>query len=140
MPHFLSPFLDSRESFGLRIERTGANLVDVLETAFDSASRRRGLLGRNGLPVDRGLVIAPCQAVHTFAMRFPIDIVAVSRDGRVLKITASVPPRRIAIAWSAFAVIELAAGVCERIGLVVDDRLTVVSTECEHPHAIAQTA
>ena len=93
------------------------NLVDVLETAFDSASRRRGLLGRDGLPVDRGLVIAPCQTVHTFAMRFPIDIVAVSRDGRVLKITASVPPRRIAISWSAFAIIELAAASVKGSGL-----------------------
>ena len=129
MSHFLSPLLRSRESWGLRIERSGASLVHVLETAFDSASRKRGLLGHDRLPDRRGLVIAPCQAVHTFGMRFPIDIVAVGRDGRVLKICADVPPRRIAVAISAFAIVELAAGVCAGVGLVPGDRLSVVASE-----------
>jgi uncharacterized membrane protein (UPF0127 family) len=81
-----------------------------VEGAFDSATRRKGLLGRDGLEPGVGLVIAPTNLVHTFAMRFPIDILFVSRDGRVLKVRHAVPQRRIAGAWGAFAVVELAAG------------------------------
>jgi uncharacterized membrane protein (UPF0127 family) len=110
----------------LFIERSHEWLVETLDTAFDSTSRRHGLLGRNHLPHEHGLVIAPCQAVHTFGMRFPIDIVAVSREGRVLKVRSSVPARKISMTWNAFAIIELAAGVCASLGLVAGDRLLVV--------------
>ena len=126
MPHFLAPMLKSHATCGLRIERTGGWLAEHLEGAFDSRTRRTGLLGRDRLPNDHALVIAQCQAVHTFAMKFALDIVAVSRDGRVVKIRTDVPPQRIAIAWSAFAIVELAAGVCGTTGLVVGDRLLVV--------------
>ena len=129
--HFLTPVLESTSRCGLRIERTGTWLAEWVEGAFDSQARKRGLLGRDRLPAERALVIAPCQAVHTFAMRFALDIVAVSRDGRVLKIWTGVPPRRIAIAWSAFAIVELAAGVCAGKGLVVGDRLVAIAAECE---------
>ena len=49
-------------------------------------------------------------AIHTFAMRFAIDVLFVSKDGRVLKVRRGVRPGRIAAAWRAFAVIELPAG------------------------------
>ncbi len=85
-------------------------MATVVETAFDSARRRRGLLGRESLGAGHALVIAPCSLVHTFAMQFPIDIVFVARDGRVLKVVPHVPPRRIAGSFGAFAALELAAG------------------------------
>lgn len=118
--HFLSK---SSAGSGLAIERSGVRLVTTIEIAGDSASRRRGLMGRGALAAGRGVVIAPCQGVHTFGMRFPIDIVAVARDGSVIKIRPHVPSRRIVMAWSAFAIIELAAGDSERCGLRVGDRL-----------------
>jgi uncharacterized membrane protein (UPF0127 family) len=69
-------------------------------------------------PLDDGsaLSIAPCHAIHTFFMRFAIDALFVSRDGRVLKVRGDVGPRRIAAAWRAFAVVELRAGAIERSG------------------------
>ena len=110
-PHFLQPLL--RRSAGpqaLWNTRTSLPVATRLEGAFDSATRRKGLLGRDGLEPGVGLVIAPTNLVHTFSMRFPIDILFVSRDGRVLKVRHAVPKRRIAGAWGAFAVVELAAG------------------------------
>ena len=94
--------------------RTGQPVAERLETAFDSASRKKGLLGRDGLPPGVGLVIAPTNLVHTFAMRFPIDILFVSREGRVIKVRAAVSKRRVAGAWGGFAVIEMAAGSLEK--------------------------
>jgi len=101
------------------VERdTGRVLVPHLEIAGDSASRRRGLLGRDGLPDGAALAIAPTNAVHTFFMRFPIDIVFVTRAGRVLKVREAVPAWRIAVGLGAYAVVELAAGGAARAGIV----------------------
>ena len=62
------------------------------------------------MPEGFALIIAPCNAVHTFGMRFAIDLLFVARDGTVLKVCHAVPRRRIAASWRAFATIELAAG------------------------------
>jgi uncharacterized membrane protein (UPF0127 family) len=108
--------------------RTGLPLATVLEAAFDSASRRKGLLGRDGLGQGHGLVIAPTNLVHTFAMRFPIDILFTARDGRVLKVRRAVPRGRIAGAFGGFAVVELPAGEAAASGTEPGDTLEVGPT------------
>ena len=123
MAHFLSPIVESPDRYGLIIERTGVWLAHELEPAFSSAARNKGLLGRDSLPPECGLIIAPTQAVHTFGMRFAIDIIGVNRQGHVVKFRPEVPPRRLLIAWSAFAILELAAGQAHRSGLLPGDRL-----------------
>jgi len=96
MPSFLSSAVGSAARFSLVKEADGAVVVPDLTLAIDSASRRKGLLGREGLPEESGLIIAPSNAVHTFFMRFPIDIVFLTRDGEVLSIRSSVGPWRMA--------------------------------------------
>jgi len=58
-------------------------------------------------------------------MRFPIDILFVARDGRVVKVRHAVPRRRLAAAWGAFAVVELAAGALEASATVAGDIVTL---------------
>jgi uncharacterized membrane protein (UPF0127 family) len=124
--HFLRPFLArTGGSFRLVNERTGLPVATVLEGAFDSASRKRGLLGRDGLSPGHALIIAPSNMVHTFFMRFPIDIVIVSRDGRVVKARRNVPARRVVGALKGFAVIEMAANELDRSGTVAGDRIAI---------------
>ncbi|HXT72034.1 MAG TPA: DUF192 domain-containing protein [Vicinamibacterales bacterium] len=122
--HFLSTATEagrahSRAAIALAHADTGAVVAGQVEIAGDSAARKRGLLGRDGLPPGAALVIAPCSAVHTFGMRFAIDVIFADRDGRVLKIAANVRPRRLAVAWGAFAAIEMAAGEAGRLGVQV---------------------
>jgi hypothetical protein len=93
--HFLSSAKNGWCS--LAIERTGATFVSDVEIARDSASRRRGLLGRESMGPGQAFVIAPSQGVHTFGMRFAIDIIAVARDGRVIKVRSRVSPRRVVL-------------------------------------------
>lgn len=119
--HFLSPAPDG--PCRLVIERTGGTLASNVEIARDSASRRRGLLGRDSISTDQALVIAPCQGIHTFGMRFSIDVVATDRNGRVIKLRSRVSPRRVVLAWSAFAIVELAAGALQCTDLREGDRL-----------------
>lgn len=74
-------------------------------------ARRRGLLGRTELPAEEGLYIVPCEWVHTFRMRFAIDIAFLDRDGRVLTVHHSLKPNRLSrLVWRADGVLELAAG------------------------------
>jgi uncharacterized membrane protein (UPF0127 family) len=128
MAHFLSSLLKSPErTHGLRHVRTGETIATHLERAFDSKTRRQGLLGRDSLPAGTGLIIAPCSSIHTFFMRFAIDVVFVGRDGRVVKVCRHVRPWRMAAALSAFAVIELPAGSLDESAIVPGDSLAVVT-------------
>jgi uncharacterized protein len=111
MKSFLSPLVrSSAAGYALTNTRNNRIVADTLLTAFDSASRRRGLLKHESLPDGQALIIAPSNAIHTFWMRFAIDIAFVTRDGCVVKVCSAVMPWRIAVAWRAYAVIELAAG------------------------------
>jgi len=109
--HCLTPLLqDPGARFGLWNRRTGQPIATRLLPAFDSAARRQGLLGRTGLAEGEALVLAPCSAIHTAFMRFPLDLIFLNRAGTVLKTAPDVPPWRIRAAWRGFAVVELAAG------------------------------
>lgn len=110
-PHFLAPLLRAPQaSWSLVESGSGRTVATTVRTAFDSASRREGLLKQSEWPAGSALIIAPCQAVHTVGMKFAIDVVFVDRAGRVVKVRERVRPFRIAGALSAFATIELPAG------------------------------
>ena len=112
----------------LRNSRNGQTLADHIGCAFDSRSRRTGLLQRDRFESGEALIIAPSTAVHTFGMRFPIDIAVVARDGRIVKSRSIVPPSRIVAALRGFAVIELPAGTLRRHDTLDGDRLVLEST------------
>lgn len=127
MKSFLSPLLKSNAPpFALTNTRNNKIVAQTLLTAFDSASRRKGLLAHDSL-ADGSAMIIDTSAIHTFAMRFAIDVMFVSRDGRVLKVRRHVKPRRIAAAWRAFAVVELAAGAVERSDTRPGDQLQLTA-------------
>jgi uncharacterized membrane protein (UPF0127 family) len=126
MSSFLDPLLRSgATTHVLQNTRTRIIVAARLLTAFDSASRRRGLLGRDGLPPGTALIIAPSSAVHTFFMRFPIDVAFVARNGCVIKVRPAVPPWRATASLRGFTVIEFAAGTLERSGTCAGDHLIV---------------
>jgi uncharacterized membrane protein (UPF0127 family) len=122
--HFLQPLLKKTDlRLGLFVSGRPDPIATVLETAFDSATRRKGLLGRNGLASSTALIIAPCGLVHTFGMRFPIGTVFAGRDGTILKVLDHLARNRLAGAVGAFATIEVAAGLVTDHGLTRGDRL-----------------
>jgi uncharacterized protein len=130
MTSFVDPLRRSgAASLVLTNTRNDRIVADTLLRAFDSESRRRGLLKRDFLADGSALVIAPTNAIHTFFMRFAIDVAFVARDGRVLKLRRAMPPWRIAAAWGAFAVVELAAGALDRADVRPGDQLRVDLTK-----------
>jgi uncharacterized membrane protein (UPF0127 family) len=112
---FLRPLLrNPAGSHRLANPRSGRVLADRLTTAFDSKSRRTGLLGRDRFDDGEAILIAPSNAIHTFFMRFSIDIVFARRDGRVVAVRHALRPWRLAISPRAYLVIELPAGTVAR--------------------------
>ena len=87
-----------------------AVLATRMEVADSGPKRNQGLLGRERLSLGEGLWIFPCQAVHTFGMRFPIDLVYLDRKKRIRKLRSKVPPGRLSACLSAHSVLELPPG------------------------------
>jgi uncharacterized protein len=114
MPSFLDPILRADpSSFTITNVRNRRVVARTLQTAFDSASRRRGLLKHDSMADGSALIIAPTNAIHTFFMHFSIDVAFVSRSGEVLRVRRDMAPWRIAAAWRGFAVVELASGALD---------------------------
>lgn len=126
--HFLEPLLKSGAGSHVLVnERTSQTMAEDIELAQDSKARTRGLLGRTGLADGAVMVIAPCNAVHTFFMRFTIDVVFVDRKGKVLKLCRRLRPWRVGVAAGAFAALEFASGAIDRSGIATGDRLAIVA-------------
>lgn len=105
---------------------TGLTVCSSLEMALSPTDRAKGLLGRLTLPEDYGLWIDPCSSIHTFFMKFAIDVAFVSSQGKVVRIHQNVKPFRMALGgWSARAVIETAAGWLQEERIKVGDQLEV---------------
>jgi uncharacterized protein len=73
-------------------------------------SRLRGLAWRDRSQAPPGLLIPRCSSVHTFGMRFDLDVYFLDRSGRVLSLRRGVPPRRVLWCRGASAVLEIPAG------------------------------
>ena len=115
MPSFLKPLLDGGAGAHRLINKGNGQVVATdLQAAFDSATRRTGLLKHESLPDGSALIIAPSNAIHTFFMRFDIDVAFVGKDGAIVKVCHALRPWRLAAAFRAFAVVELPAGSLAR--------------------------
>lgn len=80
-------------------------------------ARARGLIGR-ALGEEEGMLLIPCSAVHTFGMRYAIDVVFLDDANRIRAIFPALPPWRLAASPGSRAVLELRAGAAARHGLV----------------------
>lgn len=86
-------------------------------------TRMRGLLGRSGLEPGEGMLFPHTGSVHTMFMRFPIDVVFLDRELRVLSVREAVPAWRTVKERGAKATLELGPGEAARVGLVPGDLL-----------------
>jgi len=109
------------------VTAAGEVVCERCVVADDSLTRMRGLLGRTELPPDEGILLRPASSVHTWFMRFPIDVVFLDRDLAVVRVVRRLRPWRTAYGRRAAAVLELAAGESERRGIDVGDRLSLAA-------------
>jgi uncharacterized membrane protein (UPF0127 family) len=105
-----------------RLVCDGRDLGPV-EVAANARARTRGLLGRDG--IEGALLLRPANSVHSFGMRFDLDVAFLDRDGVVLRIVRLPRWRMTAILLHARSVLEAETGRFEAWGLRVGDRLTI---------------
>lgn len=98
-------------------------LTDRADIADTSKKRKIGLLKHTKLEPGEGLWITPCEAVHTIGMKFPIDIVFLDKQRRVVKIRSDVQRWRMAACLRAHSVLELPSGRAEATETVAGDQL-----------------
>ncbi len=109
----------------LTIRNLSKNTVlgDRIDAADTSEKRRTGLLKHTGLGAGEGLWIVPCEGVHTFGMKFAIDVVYVNKKKQVVKVRPNMVRRRISLCLSAHSVVELPVGVIESTSTAAGDQL-----------------
>lgn len=118
--------MSGRGGLALRNLDRGVWLCRDLRLADRPWSRLRGLLGRRELPPGRGLLLVPCASVHTFGMRFPIDVLFLDRDLHVIRAVPSLSPwRGPCTARGAWCTVELPVGTIASSGTRAGDRLQV---------------
>jgi len=105
---------------------TGRTVARV-ESAVGTWRRLVGLLNRRSLPCGEGLLFRPCEAIHTFGMRFSIDLVALDGAGRVVWLRPGLRPWSLAAApKGAEALLELGEGTISAASLQVGDIVTIL--------------
>ena len=103
-------------------------LAERVRVARSLWSRTRGLLGTRELPPGEALFIEPCNAIHSFWMRYAFDALFLKRDGEVVQAVSQMQPYRIgrpAFSAHAHAVLELPAGTIEASQTQTGDRVRV---------------
>ena len=78
-----------------RVTDGGRTPLGTLILARSLRERTRGLLGRDGLPPGEFMLLDPCGSIHTFGMRFAIDVLFLDRDNRVVRVAPDVAPGRM---------------------------------------------
>ena len=90
---------------------TGVAIARKATVAASFGQRMKGLLGRGGLSAEEALILRPGSSIHTFFMRFAIDVLFLDKDMRIVKLIQNMPPNRLSpIVWASRMVIELSAG------------------------------
>jgi uncharacterized membrane protein (UPF0127 family) len=100
-------------------------LADSAQSADTSAQRRTGLLKHTHLEPGDGLWIVPCESVHSFFMKFTIDVLYLDRKHRVKKLRREMAPWRVSACLTAHSVLELPAGTIVRTGTQAGDQLEI---------------
>ena len=100
-------------------------VVPIVWYAADPWTRLRGLLGRKPLEpaAGEGLLIEPCSSVHTFWMRYPLDLIFLDSNSRVVDICENVTPWSVRIGRGARKTLELAAGSVAAFGPRIGEEL-----------------
>jgi uncharacterized membrane protein (UPF0127 family) len=101
-------------------------LADSAEVADTSEKRRTGLLKHDRLDPGQGLWIVPCESVHSFFMKFAIDLVYLDRSKKVKKVRHNMVPWRMSACLTAQSILELPAGVLKSTGTKAGDQLEIV--------------
>jgi len=104
----------------------GVVIAQQAQIATSLGMRLKGLLGRSSLAANQALVLKPCSSIHTFFMRFTIDVLFLDKNMQIIRILQNIPPNRLSpIVWGSKLTIELPASRASQTNTQVGDRIEV---------------
>lgn len=127
---------DSPRQFFQVVNVSKGNVVIAQRVAWagSSAERRRGLLGRSGLSADEGIYLIPCEWLHTFGMRFAIDVAFISASGLILAVYHGLKPNRLSkIVLRAKGALELSEGTLRVTKTEIGDAVEFLNSSMSDP-------
>jgi uncharacterized membrane protein (UPF0127 family) len=80
-----------------------------------------GLMGKSNLADDAGLFLTPCSSIHMFFMRFPLDVVFLDKENRVVKVVEDIKPWRMSMGGGGHSALEIPTGAAGRATVAVGD-------------------
>ena len=102
----------------------GQVIADNVKIAENFFTRATGLLGKSTIHCEEGLLIRPCRQVHTFFMRFDIDVLFLLRSGEIVFIKESMAPGNVSpFVKNCFGVLELKSGTVKDHSITVSKRV-----------------
>ena len=108
------------------LRKGDAVLIPDVDVTSSFLERLRGLMFTQSIPDSYALMIRPCNQIHMMNMKFPLDVIYLSKDNTVLHIDENIRPWKIGkTVKKAVGVVEVNAGTCARLGLETGDRLTI---------------
>jgi uncharacterized protein len=119
----MQPCYKQESQLIVRNQTRDITLANQAIVADSSETRRTGLLKHTSLEEGHGLWIVPCEAVHSFWMKFSIDVLYLDRSKKVRKIRHDMKPWKMSFCLPAHSVLELPAGTALRTGTVPGDQL-----------------
>lgn len=100
----------------------GKVICEKVEVANTFVKRFMGLMYRKSLGEDEGLLLEPCNQIHTFGMKFVIDTITISSDNRIRHMDEKVEPGKVRpMVKDGKKVLELTSGTIEKYGLELGD-------------------
>lgn len=111
----------------LKLQKDDKIICPYIEDASNFFRRFMGLMYRKSIPLDHGLLLTPCNEIHTFGMRFDIDTITMDKDGIVLYIDRAIKPNKVRRGVkNGHMVLELNANVADKLGICEGDRLEFI--------------
>jgi uncharacterized membrane protein (UPF0127 family) len=108
------------------VRKNNETVIDEVELADSFIRRFCGLMYRKTMAKNHGLLLNPCNQIHTFGMKFAIDALFLSKDYVIIKIEESIKPGKVCKTVNgAHFVLELCGGVAKEAGLSVGDKLEI---------------
>lgn len=108
----------------LKVYKDNELIIDEVENANRFFRRFMGLMYRKSMAENHGLLLTPCNDIHTFGMRFDIDTIALDKNDVILFIDKAVPPNKVRKkVKGGYKVLELNSGMADKLNLNVGDML-----------------
>ena len=102
----------------------GAVIAQQAKLTVSFGQRMKGLLGQDSLAANEALIIKPCSSIHTFFMRFAIDVLFLDKNMQIVRLIQNMPPNRLSpIVWASKMAIELPAGKISQTNTQVGDKV-----------------